>query len=59
MSNANTSTEQYDLVVIGSGAAGDVAGFPSLASVPMEQGRVAVCHAFHQPAVFVAQEATV
>jgi NAD(P) transhydrogenase len=27
-------------------AAGDVVGFPSLASVSMEQGRVAVCHAF-------------
>ncbi len=26
--------------------AGDVIGFPSLASVSMEQGRVAVCHAF-------------
>ena len=27
-------------------AAGDVIGFPSLASAAMEQGRVAVCHAF-------------
>jgi NAD(P) transhydrogenase len=27
-------------------AAGDVIGFPSLASTSMEQGRVAVCHAF-------------
>jgi NAD(P) transhydrogenase len=27
-------------------AAGDVVGFPSLASTSMEQGRVAVCHAF-------------
>lgn len=27
-------------------AAGDVVGFPALASVAMEQGRVAVCHAF-------------
>jgi NAD(P) transhydrogenase len=27
-------------------AAGDVVGFPSLASVSMEQARVAVCHAF-------------
>jgi NAD(P) transhydrogenase len=27
-------------------AAGDVIGFPALASVAMEQGRVAVCHAF-------------
>jgi NAD(P) transhydrogenase len=27
-------------------AVGDVIGFPSLASVSMEQGRIAVCHAF-------------
>src|SRR5207344_1694788 len=27
-------------------AAGDVIGFPSLASTSMEQGRVAACHAF-------------
>ncbi len=27
-------------------AAGDVIGFPALASVSMEQGRVAICHAF-------------
>src|SRR5205823_4232705 len=27
-------------------AAGDVIGFPALASVAMEQGRVAACHAF-------------
>jgi len=31
-------------------AAGDVIGFPSLASVSMEQGRLAACHAFHHPA---------
>lgn len=30
-------------------AAGDVIGFPSLASVSMEQGRVAACHAFGVP----------
>jgi NAD(P) transhydrogenase len=30
-------------------AAGDVIGFPALASVSMEQGRVAVCHAFGFP----------
>lgn len=30
-------------------AAGDVVGFPALASVSMEQGRVAVCHAFGFP----------
>jgi NAD(P) transhydrogenase len=28
-------------------AAGDVVGFPSLAATSMEQGRVAMCHAFH------------
>jgi NAD(P) transhydrogenase len=28
---------------------GDVVGFPALASVSMEQGRRAVCHAFSQP----------
>ncbi len=28
---------------------GDVVGFPALASVSMEQGRRAVCHAFDQP----------
>jgi NAD(P) transhydrogenase len=28
-------------------AAGDVVGFPALASTSMEQGRVAVCHAFN------------
>ena len=31
-------------------AAGDVVGFPSLASTSMEQGRIACCHAFDQPA---------
>jgi NAD(P) transhydrogenase len=30
-------------------AAGDVIGFPSLASTSMEQGRIAACHAFGQP----------
>ncbi|HEY6912537.1 MAG TPA: Si-specific NAD(P)(+) transhydrogenase [Myxococcales bacterium] len=30
-------------------AAGDVIGFPGLASTSMEQGRVAVCHAFGLP----------
>ncbi|MEP3523941.1 MAG: Si-specific NAD(P)(+) transhydrogenase [Hyphomicrobiales bacterium] len=29
-------------------AAGDVIGFPSLASTSMEQGRIAMCHAFDQ-----------
>jgi len=31
-------------------AAGDVIGFPSLASTSMEQGRLAACHAFDHPA---------
>jgi NAD(P) transhydrogenase len=31
-------------------AVGDVIGFPSLASVSMEQGRLAACHAFNVPA---------
>ncbi len=31
-------------------AVGDVIGFPSLASTSMEQGRLAACHAFGQPA---------
>ena len=31
-------------------AAGDVIGFPSLASTSMEQGRIAVCHALGRPA---------
>lgn len=30
-------------------AVGDIIGFPSLASVSMEQGRIAVCHAFDTP----------
>ena len=31
-------------------AAGDVIGFPSLASTSMEQGRIAACYAFGEPA---------
>ncbi len=30
-------------------AAGDVIGFPALASTSMEQGRIAICHAFDVP----------
>ncbi|WP_372782965.1 Si-specific NAD(P)(+) transhydrogenase [Phenylobacterium sp.] len=30
-------------------AAGDIIGFPSLASTSMEQGRIAACHAFEAP----------
>jgi NAD(P) transhydrogenase len=36
-------------------AAGDVIGFPSLASTSMEQGRLAACHAFDHPAHSVAE----
>lgn len=36
-------------------AAGDVIGFPSLSSVAMEQGRVAVCHAFGVQVVSVPE----
>ena len=35
-------------------AAGDIIGFPSLASTSMEQGRVAACHAFGMPLPEVA-----
>jgi len=38
--------EHYRTVVPHIYAAGDVIGFPALASTSMEQGRVAVCHAF-------------
>ncbi len=36
-------------------ATGDVIGFPSLASISMEQGRLAACHAFGHPAHSVAE----
>jgi NAD(P) transhydrogenase len=39
--NANYQTEVGHIY-----AAGDVIGFPALASTAMEQGRLAVCHAF-------------
>jgi NAD(P) transhydrogenase len=38
--------ENYRTSAPGIYAAGDVIGFPALASTSMEQGRVAVCHAF-------------
>jgi NAD(P) transhydrogenase len=38
--------EHYQTAVPNIYAAGDVIGFPALASTSMEQGRVAVCHAF-------------
>ncbi len=42
-----TVNEQYQTEVPHIYAAGDVIGFPGLASTSMEQGRLAVCHAFH------------
>ncbi len=42
--NENYQTEQPNIY-----ACGDVIGFPSLASVSMEQGRLAVAHAFDRP----------
>jgi len=36
-------------------AAGDVVGFPSLAATSMEQGRLAVRHAFGEPASGIAE----
>lgn len=36
-------------------AVGDVIGFPALASTSMEQGRLAACHAFDVPALFVPE----
>jgi NAD(P) transhydrogenase len=41
--------ESYQTKVPHIYAVGDVIGFPSLASVSMEQGRVAACHAFDVP----------
>lgn len=38
--------ESFETDVPGIYAAGDIIGFPSLASTSMEQGRIAVCHAF-------------
>ena len=38
--------ENYQTAAAGMYAAGDVIGFPALASTSMEQGRLAVCHAF-------------
>lgn len=41
--------ENYQTDVPNIYAAGDVIGFPALASTAMEQGRLAVCHAFGVP----------
>jgi NAD(P) transhydrogenase len=43
-----TVDAQYRTSVAHIYAAGDVIGFPALASTSMEQARVAMCHAFHQ-----------
>ncbi len=43
--NENFQTSQPNIYAVG-----DVIGFPSLASTSMEQGRLAACHAFDQPA---------
>ncbi|MEP2946102.1 MAG: Si-specific NAD(P)(+) transhydrogenase [Lentilitoribacter sp.] len=40
----------FETSVEGIYAAGDVIGFPSLASTSMEQGRIAACHAFGEKA---------
>jgi NAD(P) transhydrogenase len=42
--DANYCTTQPNIYAVG-----DVIGFPSLASVAMEQGRIAVAHALHKP----------
>jgi NAD(P) transhydrogenase len=47
--------ENYQTGVAGIYAAGDVIGFPSLASTSMEQGRVAACHAFGLPVRSMSQ----
>jgi NAD(P) transhydrogenase len=41
--------ESYQTSVPHIYAAGDIVGFPSLASISMEQGRIAACHAFDIP----------
>lgn len=44
-----TVNENYQTAVPSIYAAGDVIGFPALASTSMEQGRVAACHMFGAP----------
>lgn len=41
--------ETFETEVPGIYAAGDIIGFPSLASTSMEQGRIAICHALDLP----------
>lgn len=50
-----TVDRNYCTNVPGIYAAGDVIGFPSLASTSMEQGRLAACHAFGASVAGVAQ----
>jgi NAD(P) transhydrogenase len=50
-----TVNEHYQTAAPNIYAVGDVIGFPSLASTSMEQGRLAVCHAFHVPAKSVPE----
>jgi NAD(P) transhydrogenase len=45
---------QYQTEVPHIYAAGDVIGFPALASTSMEQGRLASCHMFGQPSMHMA-----
>ena len=49
-----TVDRNYCTTVPGIYAAGDVIGFPSLASTSMEQGRLAACHAFDASVAGVA-----
>ena len=46
---------QYQTEVPHIYAAGDVIGFPALASTSMEQGRLASCHMFGQPSMHMAE----
>lgn len=47
--------EYYQTDVDNIYAAGDVIGFPSLASTSKEQGRIAACHAFGVPATYAPE----
>ena len=46
----SVNPQTFETNVQGIYAAGDVIGFPSLASTSMEQGRIAACHAFGEKA---------
>lgn len=46
----SVNPKTFETNVKGIYAAGDVIGFPSLASTSMEQGRIAACHAFGEKA---------